>query len=205
MLPQGSSPDLTAGNCQAHGSDDPGDISRCPAPREARSHATPLAMVGPMAPRPERLVMYGEPSDIAPLDWAWVDAELSAAGTYWVTASGGHHPHPRPVWGVWVDEWLNLSIGSPVIARLVEQHPDVTVHLDSGTDVVVLEGAVAGPTDDPAVIRAYNDKYDWNYTTDEFGPLTRIGPTAALAWRSAGRAGRDGFRQAGRWRFEPAP
>lgn len=154
-----------------------------------------------MTPQPEQLVMYGEPSDIASLDWAWVDAELSRAGTYWITPSGGDHPHPRPVWGVWADESLYLSIGSPVVARLLERNPDVTVHLDSSSDVVIVEGAVTGLVDDTAAVRAYNDKYDWNYTTDEYGPLTRVAPGSVLAWRSAGWAGRDGFQQAGRWRF----
>jgi hypothetical protein len=156
-----------------------------------------------MAPQPERLVMYGEPSDVAPLDWEWVDAELGAAGTYWVTASGSGHPHPRPVWGVWADDWLHLSIGSPVLARLIERNHDLTVHLDSGTDVVIVEGTVVGLADDMAVLRAYNDKYDSQYTIDEFGPLTRVAPASVLAWRSAGWAGRDGFRQTGRWRFPP--
>lgn len=146
--------------------------------------------------------MYGEPSQIALLDWAWVSAELSRAGTYWVTASGGgHHPHPRPVWGVWAADSLYLSIGSPVVARLLERNSDVTVHLDSSSDVVIIEGAVTGLVDDPAVVRVYNAKYDWNYTIDEYGPLTRVVPGSVLAWRSAGWAGRDGFQQAGRWRF----
>ena len=103
------------------------------------------------------------------------------------------------------DEWLNLSIGSPVVSRLLEGQPEITVHLDSGTDVVVLEGVVAGRTDDPVLIRAYNDKYDGTYTKHEYGPLTRIRPTVALAWRAAGWAGRDGFRQGGRWRFVDHP
>ena len=114
-------------------------------------------------------------------------------------------PQPRPVWGIWADEWLNLSIGSPAISRLLEGQPEITVHLDSGTDVVVLEGVVAGRTDDPVLIRAYNDKYDGTYTKHEYGPLTRIRPTVALAWRAAGWAGRDGFRQGGRWRFVDHP
>jgi hypothetical protein len=159
--------------------------------------------LGEVAPWPEPLLMYGKQSEVAALDWEWVNAQLSSAGTYWVNASGGDHPHPRPVWGVWVDEWLHLSIGSPVVARLLERNPDVTVHLDSSNDVVIVEGTAVGRTDDLAVLRAYNEKYDWNYTVDEYGPLTRIAPTSALAWRSTGWAGRDGFQQTGRWRFTP--
>ena len=154
-----------------------------------------------MAPQPDTLLLYGVPSDVVPLDWAWVDATLRDAGTYWVTANGGDYPHPRPVWGIWTDELLHLSVGSRIVARLLEHDPKLTVHLDSGIDVVIVEGAVVGLDDDAAVLGAYNDKYDWNYTVDEYGPLTRVAPTSVLAWRSAGRAGRDGFQQSGAWRF----
>ena len=158
-----------------------------------------------MAPQPRRLFMYGQPSDLPLLDWAWVDAELAAAGIYWVTASGGDRPHPRPVWGIWANERLHLSIGSPVVARLLQQDPGLTVHLASSTDVVVVEGTVVGLVDDTAVLRAYNDKYESNYTIEEYGPLTGVAPTSVLAWRAEGWAGRDGFREAGRWRFQPPP
>jgi hypothetical protein len=157
--------------------------------------------LGQMGPRPERLVMYGEPSDVALLDWDWVDAELSAAGTYWVTPSGDGRPHPRPVWGVWSDELLHLSIGSPVLARLLEQDADLVVHLDSSVDVVIVEGTVAGTTGDASVLEAYNEKYDWTYTVEEYGRLTSVAPASVLAWRSAGWAGRDGFQHTGRFRF----
>jgi hypothetical protein len=147
--------------------------------------------------------MYGEPSQVAPLEWSWVQAQLAAAGTYWVVAAGGGHPHPRPVWGVWLDEVLHLSIGSPVIARLLRAEPSVTVHLDSGVDAVVVEGAAGGPVDRAAVLAAYDAKYDWSYSVDEYGPLTSVVPSTVLAWRSAGWAGRDGFLATGRWRFGP--
>ncbi len=145
--------------------------------------------------------MYGAPSDGSPLEWEWVDGQLRTAGTYWVVTNGDRRPHPRPVWGVWQDELLHLSIGSPVISRLLRRDTDVVVHLDSGVDVVVVEGSVAGPSDDALVLGVYDEKYDWSYTVDEYGPLTRIAPRVVMAWRSAGWAGRDGFQQASRWRF----
>ena len=168
------------------------------ARRPANGRAGTVARV---PPERERLVMYGAPSDAAPLEWEWVDGQLRTAGTYWVVPNGDRRPHPRPVWGVWQDELLHLSIGSPVISRLLRQDTDVVVHLDSGVDVVVVEGSVAGRSDDALVIDAYDEKYDWRYTVDEYGPLTRIAPRVVMAWRSAGWAGRDGFQQTCRWRF----
>jgi hypothetical protein len=151
---------------------------------------------------PGTLRFYGQASDAEPLDWSWVDAALAAAPTYWVVVPAGgdsRHPHPRPVWGVWLAERLHLSIGSPAIARAATPGVPVSVHLDSGIDVVIVEGAVAGPTEAADVIAAYDRKYDWTYALDEYGPLTTVGPVRVLAWRSGGFAGRDGFLQSGRW------
>jgi hypothetical protein len=155
-------------------------------------------------PITEPLRMYGEVSDIELLDWSWVREQLEAAGTYWVVARPDAHPHPRPVWGVWIDDALWLSIGSPVVARQLTVDPAVTVHLDSGTDVVVVEAVATDRpgTDVAPIVAAYDAKYDWHYTIDDYGPLTRLEPSTVVAWRSAGWAGRDGFRQVGRWRFD---
>jgi hypothetical protein len=148
----------------------------------------------------ETLVQYGQPSSEAELEWAWVDTQLTEAGTYWVSTGADRQPHPRPVWGVWVEEVLHLSIGSPMLAAAPFGTP-ATVHLDSGTDVVVVEGSVEAKTVEPAVVAAYNTKYTWAYDVDTYGPLTSIRPQVVLAWRSAGWAGRDGFTLTGRWRW----
>lgn len=152
----------------------------------------------------EPLVMYGQPSDAEPLDWGWVDQQLREVGTYWVVSRGARRPNPRPVWGVWIDRTLHLSIGSPTVIGDLRQNPLVSVHLDSGTDVVILEGAVTGSTGDAELLRVYDAKYDWEYDVDEYGPLTSIAPSKIMAWRSAGWAGRDGFQQAGRWQLGSA-
>ncbi len=152
-------------------------------------------------PTAEPLSLYGTFTESSPLDWTWVDEQLGAAGTYWVIPRGLGHPHPRPVWGVWVDHRLHLSIGSPVVNRQITAEPSVTVHLDSGTEVVIVEGTVAGTTEAPGLIQRYDAKYDWTYTIAEYGPLTTVAPTVVMAWRSAGWAGREGVQTAGKWRF----
>jgi hypothetical protein len=159
-------------------------------------------------PSSRTLRLYTQPSDHGPLEWAWVDDQLRAAATYWVVGAAlpgqpRRAPHPRPVWGVWDDLRLALSIGSPAVQRLVGHGAPVTVHLDSGTDVVIVEGVVAGATDDADVIAAYDAKYEWSYDVAVYGPLTTVEPTDILAWRTAGWAGRDSFQQTGRWKFPP--
>lgn len=155
-----------------------------------------------MAPTPTSLRFFTRPAEVDPLAWDWVRQQLEQADTYWVVANSPEGPpHPRPVWGVWLDEHLELSLGSPVVRRHAEADPRVAVHLDSGLDVVLLEGRATGPSEDAAAVAAYDDKYDWTYDLDQYGPLTRIEPDAVLAWRSEGPAGRKGWQEGGRWTF----
>ncbi len=144
--------------------------------------------------------MFGQPTDAAPLDWSWVEEQLVRSDTYWVTTRGNGRPHPRPVWGVWVDDRLHLSIGSPEINRDLERDPELTVHLPNGIDVVIVEGTASGSTDDPVFVDAYDAKYDWAYDAEAYGPFVTVQPTIVMAWRAAGPAGRDGFRHVGCWR-----
>lgn len=154
-----------------------------------------------MAVQRQGLRFYGQPSDHEALDWAWVDNQLRTSGTYWVVARSTVRPHPRPIWGIWHDSCLYVSIGSPALLAQLATDPVVTVHLESGNDVVIVEGRACGPCDDAKVIAAYDAKYDWSYDLAEYGPLTSITPTAILAWQASGWAGRGGFERSGRWNF----
>ncbi len=148
------------------------------------------------------LRMYGQASEHPPLAWEWVAAQLQAAPTYWVIARSDGYPHPRPVWGVWHEDELHLSIGSPVLRDALSADRRLTVHLDSGTDVVVVEGEVRpSPSTEPGVVAAYDTKYDWHYEEAQYGPISRVAPRAVLAWRTAGWAGRESFRETGSWTF----
>jgi hypothetical protein len=159
----------------------------------------------PMERTEQALRLYTQPSDRPPLAWSWADRQLREAGLYWTSPAGsGSWPHPRPVWGVWHDQRLHLSIGSPPIRRAASPGAAVTVHLESATDVVILEGRFSGPTSERGVVDLYDKKYDWSYDLDRYGPFTTVEPARILAWRTAGPAGRDSFQETGRWTFEPA-
>lgn len=111
-----------------------------------------------------------------PSDWRWVAHQLLDAGTYWVVSRSASHPHPRPVWGVRHEQALLLSIGSPVVTCDIAADQRVTVHLDGGTEVVIVEGharvvITAEALDD--FTAAYNSKYDWQCTAERDGPPTR--------------------------------
>ncbi len=147
------------------------------------------------------LRLYGQQSQKPALGWAWAQFQLESAGTYWVVPRSEGHPHPRPVWGVWREECLYLSIGTPATLRALADDPNVTVHLDSGTDVVIVEGRARQPVSSGDRITAYNQKYDWDYDVGKYGPLQCVEPAVVLAWRAAGWAGRDSFQETGRWQF----
>lgn len=155
--------------------------------------------------------MYGGPARLEQLPWGEVRDQLVGADVYWVVASANRTPHPRPVWGIWLDDALLLSIGSPVVLRAVRTAPDVAVHVGGATDVVIVTGHAdvldAGYGDDAAdmarVLAVYDEKYEWDYSIEEYGPLTLVAPREVIAWRSEGWAGRDGFRRGGRWVFPP--
>jgi Pyridoxamine 5'-phosphate oxidase len=89
-----------------------------------------------------------------------------------------------PVWGVWVDEalWFSSSPQSRKGLNLTRD-PRVTVHLESGDDVVVLEGEVElGPIDD-RVADAYEAKYAYRPDPgDPDGLWFALRPSVAYAW-----------------------
>lgn len=157
-------------------------------------------------PRPVPLRLYTQISELDRLVWGDVEARLADAGTYWVCAvPDGGAPHPRPVWGCWLDQTLQVTIGSPVLRRQLDADPTITVTLDSGTDPVILEGVIepgrsVNPSLVDAFVAAYGAKYDWTYDVATYGPPLVV-PDTVIAWRTAGFAGRKSFESVGRWRF----
>ena len=93
------------------------------------------------------------------------------------------------MWGVWRKDRLYLSIGTPETSQALACDSVLTVHLDSGTDVVIVEGRVGAASTDSTVVSEHDAKYDWHYDLDEYGPLHCLKPDAVLAWWSADRAG----------------
>jgi hypothetical protein len=150
--------------------------------------------------------MYTQVSDVDELDWQWVEEQLVESGLYWVVATeDGEFPHPRPVWGVWDHGELLLSLGSPVVNRALDANEAATVHLESGTEVVIVEGMASVGDDDATIGRflpAYDRKYDWEYDVAEYGPPRVVRPRRVLAWRTGGFAGREGFQEVGKWVFD---
>jgi hypothetical protein len=86
---------------------------------------------------------YGVPETVkGTLPWRYVDERMLEAKNYWVaTVRPDGRPHAMPVWGAWIDGRLYIE-GSPdtVRHRNIVGNPNVVVHLENGSEVVIVEG-----------------------------------------------------------------
>jgi hypothetical protein len=85
-------------------------------------------------------------------------------------------------------------------------NPELSVHLESGSEVVILEG-ITGPVEDRSltatICAVYNAKYRWDLDPDHLpGPFYAVRPRVAFGWLSDISSGGSVFRgTATRWRF----
>ncbi len=122
------------------------------------------------------------------LDWAGVQKRLEAARNYWIaTTRPNGRPHVMPVWGLWWDDAFYFSTDpASQKGRNLVNNPEVVVHLESGDDAVILEGAAERVTD-ANTLDEFADRYDAKY---QFRPDTgnpdfaffRVRPRRAFAW-----------------------
>jgi hypothetical protein len=100
-------------------------------------------MPEPVTDRPIFPEGYGIPeSTDGMLTWAQVEERLVASPVYWIaTVRPDGRPHVVPRWGVWVDGRLWYD-GAPttVNARNLAGEPRCVVHLENGTEAVIVEG-----------------------------------------------------------------
>jgi hypothetical protein len=104
----------------------------------------------PRASRPRFPQGYEVPTDESNLlPWSHARSRLEQAQNYWVcTATTEGKPHAAPLWGAWVDDRLYFE-GSPATrwGRNLAANPQAIVHLESGSDVVIVEGAILDEDD----------------------------------------------------------
>ena len=162
----------------------------------------------PMADRPDiSYGIVGADEGMGLMPWARLVDRMRSAYVYWVaTSSPGGRPHAIPVWGVWLDGTLYFSNGANTrTGRNLAANPNVTVHLESGEDVVIVEGRVDVVTNRRLIKQindAYMPKYVWRERSD--GPWYALRPEAAFSWLapSAGLGDISVFAaSATRWRW----
>lgn len=140
----------------------------------------------PEAGRPVPLEGYGVPdSEEGLLPWSFVRERMTAAKNYWIsTTMPDGQPHARPVWGVWMDDRLHFGGGPNTRwSKNLKHDPRVTAHLESGSEVVIIEGVVTviDQPDDPRIARLdalYKVKYDIEHGI----PIWNLAPRKVFAW-----------------------
>ncbi|MBV8064088.1 MAG: pyridoxamine 5'-phosphate oxidase family protein [Actinobacteria bacterium] len=147
----------------------------------------------PTARRPTFGGGYGVPSgDDGMLPWSWAAERLAQAHNYWIAVNG---PHASPVWALWRDGAIVFSCGPRSRkARAIARDPNVVVHLESGDEVVIVEGRAEKTEVDDSVIDEYERKYA--FRADKGEGWYRVEPQRVLAWTE-----RDFPRNATRFDF----
>lgn len=156
----------------------------------------PNAPAEPKASRPLMPDGYGVPeTNDGTLPWSWVVERLERARNYWFsTTRPDGRPHAMPAWAVWLDGVLYFE-GSPETrrARNLAANPALVVHLESGDEVVILEGRAreASPPE-PALARRlaeaftakYGQSHDYRPAPDQWdeGGLWAMRPQIAFGW-----------------------
>ncbi|MFB9732738.1 pyridoxamine 5'-phosphate oxidase family protein [Ornithinimicrobium kibberense] len=151
----------------------------------------------PAADRPVLPEGYGLPATTAGLlDWSTVEARLRTARHYWLgSVRPDGRPHAVPRWGVWLDGrfWYD---GAPTTrhTRNVDRNPAVTLTLESGTEVVIVEGESHATRAEPdgwgtRLAEAFAKYDDAGYSPgpdswsgQDGGGLRVITPHVVLAW-----------------------
>jgi hypothetical protein len=130
------------------------------------------------------------------VEWSWAVDQLEQARNYWFcTTRPDGRPHSMPAWGVWVNDALYFD-GSPETrrSRNLARNAAITVHLESGDQVVVLEGDAleAGRPDSQLAKqlvadfeRKYAASHDYHPSPNQWdqGGLWVLRPRVAFGWR----------------------
>ena len=159
---------------------------------------------GPTVSRPH-MPGYGVPKDKKGLlSWSRVTERMAEAQNYWVgTVSPDGRPHATPVWGLWIDDRLYFG-GSPESrrSRNLAENAATCVHLESGSDVVILHGDAIplGAPDQSLIARlieASAQKYGYAPKPEDYAaPGTYVfRPRMVLAWKQFPK-------DATRWHFQ---
>jgi Pyridoxamine 5'-phosphate oxidase len=149
---------------------------------------------GPESRQP-RIFRIPGPLEPVQLPWTWATKQLKEADNYWIaTTRPGGRPHCRPVWGVWLDETLYFNTVSQAVRNLAI-NPAITVHLESGSRVVILEGEaelVSDPLLVQRLVHVFSQKYcgitEPNWISE---PFHVVRPHLAFGWL-ADASGCDG-------------
>jgi hypothetical protein len=137
------------------------------------------------------------------LPWSHVGERMASARNYWIsTTRPDGRPHVMPVWGVWVNDAFYFGTDRRSRkARNIASNAAMTVHLESGDEVVIVEGYAEEVTD-RAVLSQVDKGYAAKYKMGLSGHpgdsvIYGLQPRVAFGWRE-----NDFNLSATRWAFD---
>jgi len=140
------------------------------------------------------------------LPFSHAEQRLTNSHNYWIcTARPDGRPHSIPVWGFWIDGALYFGTGrGSRKARNLAHNAAVSIHIDSGDDVVILEGtAVEIDLSDKSQLKkldtASRAKYKMPMVVGPENVIYSVRPRVVLAWTE-----KDFPNNATRWQFDVA-
>lgn len=136
------------------------------------------------------------------LPWSHAEERLARSRNYWIcTARPDGRPHSMPVWGAWIEGALYFGTGrSSRKGKNLANNNAVSVHLESGDDVVIMEGNAIEVSDKPTLAKldkAYRAKYKMPLFVAPESVVYRVTPRVAWAWSE-----RNYPKDATRWEFK---
>jgi len=116
-----------------------------------------------------------------------VSERLTASRNYWVhTTRLDGRPHVKPVWGLWFEERFYFSTNPrSVAAKNLSVNNQVAVHLESGDDVVILQGQAEPVADQSLLSRldeAYFSKFSYHLVSEGSGIVFTLHHKVVFAW-----------------------
>jgi hypothetical protein len=180
-----------------------------PKPKAPKKSATKKQATDPAGARvglPHVPPMYGLKPRQQYLPFSHAEDRLTKSRNYWIcTSRPDGRPHSIPVWGFWIDGALYFGTArSSRKARNLAQNAAVSIHLDSGDDVVIFEGtAVEVDLTDKSTFKkldaASRAKYKMPLMVIPEVVLYSVRPHVVLAWTE-----NDFPNNATRWEFDTA-
>jgi general stress protein 26 len=117
--------------------------------------------------------------------------KLTREKVYWISSSSRQgRPHAAPVWGIWKSDVFYFETDpNSVKARNLRSNPAVVVHIQDGSDTVIVEGRATIEADSMVLrtlLKEYARKYDYrpDWSDSRVQVVFRVQPLVVHAWHA---------------------
>jgi Pyridoxamine 5'-phosphate oxidase len=174
------------------------------SPKESTAKSRPVSDPPDcQAGLPDVPTLYGLKPRLQYLPFSHAEERLEKSRNYWIcTTRADGRPHSIPVWGFWIDGAIYFGTArSSHKARNLSRNAAVSIHLESGDDVVIVEGVAkeVDLSDQPTVKKldaASRAKYNMPLMVTPDSIFYEVRPCVVLAWTE-----KDFPNNATRWKF----